>query len=473
MLARTPAALLCLLLLPPLPALSQQAELSLEQAYALARNNAEAVRAKELSLQRSRLSLSEARSRALPRLDLQASASYLVNPPKGYTVSAGELGSLTPAIPALALGTNPNPIPLGTFTIPPKDFTIGAQEHNYLSFALSFTQPLFTWGKIINAIDLASLQTDAAGADLVTQQRDIDREVHRAYFGALLAERSEKILRRIRDIASEVLADRRKALEQGSITPDAVLETQSSLAALESKLIRAGQSASTARETLGILTGLDTTDPALSTDFRTLPPALDEESLRLRAQRESAELAAARSRLLQARKKLAIEQGGGVFRPDLVLSMSLDVSGQEDIPFSGWTGFNDTWNWDLIVSLGVKMSAFDGLASAHRIGEAEKDVEMAGIGLSQQEKLVRLGVRRAVEAAVNADAVVNEKEAAAAYSEQRLRNAKVSLETGAASRDDVHGAELLEGSAELELLLARYTLEEALADLERLTGSRQ
>jgi outer membrane protein TolC len=97
---------------------------------------------------------------------------------------------------------------------------------------------------------------------------------------------------------------------------------------------------------------------------------------------------------------------------------------------------------------------------------------MAGLGLSQQEKLVRLEARRAIEAMVKADAEVTEKEAGAAYAEERLRNAKASLESGAASREDLHGAELLAGSARLELLLARYTREEALADIERMTGSR-
>jgi outer membrane protein TolC len=467
------ALLLCLFLfLPSFPALPQEVELSLEQACALASVNAEAIRAKELSLSKSRLSISEAQSRAWPHLDVQASASYLFNPPGGYTVSAGELGSISPAIPAYALGTNQNPIPLGTFSIPPKDFSIGSQEHNYFSFALNFIQPLFTWGKISNAIELASLQADAAGAELLIQRRDINREVHRAYFGALLAERSEKVLRNIRDIAAEVLADRRKALEEGSITAAAVLETSASLAALESKLIQAGENARTARESLGMLAGLDAAKTSLSTDFRSLPDEIDEEILRQKAQKESAELAAARVRLLQARKKLAIEQGSASFRPDLVLSMSLDVTGQEDLPFSAWTGINDTWNWDLIVSLGVKMNAFDGMASTLRIGQAEKDVEMAGIGLSQQEKLVRLGVRRAVEGAVTAIAAVREKRAASAFAEEGLRNAKAAFATGAASRDELHGAELLGGSAELELLLARFALEEALADLERQTGSR-
>ena len=225
-------------------------------------------------------------------------------------------------------------------------------------------------------------------------------------------------------------------------------------------------------ESLGILTGLDPASIALASDFSASLPPLDEEKLRARALDASTDLAATRTAAGLAEKKLAIERGGSILLPDVSLGVRVDVSGQEDIPFADWSWDNATWNWDVAVSLGVKMSVFDGLASANRIGQAEKDVAMAGTGLSQQMKLVRLDVRKAVDAAEKADAAVSEKQAAAAYAEERLRGARVSLDNGVASRDDVHGADILAGSAELDLLLARYTRDEALADIERLTGDR-
>src|SRR5208337_4998641 len=79
-----------------LPCVAQTTELTLDDAYMLARRSSEAVRAKELAVQKSRLALQEAGSTALPHVDLQASASYLVHPPQGYTVAAGTLGAITP-----------------------------------------------------------------------------------------------------------------------------------------------------------------------------------------------------------------------------------------------------------------------------------------------------------------------------------------------------------------------------------------
>ena len=126
-----------------------------------------------------------------------------------------------------------------------------------------------------------------------------------------------------------------------------------------------------------------------------------------------------------------------------------------------------------MISVGMKMSIFDGLSSANRIGQAEKAVEMAGTGLSQQEKLLRLSVRKAVDAAVKADADVKEKQAQADYAEERLRNARTGFDSGAVSREDLLNADIFAGSAALDLLLARYTAEEARADIAHLTGERR
>ena len=465
-----------LLLLPllciGLPGMAQSAGFTLDEAYTLARTGSEQVRVKELAMQKSRLALTEAGSRALPHVDLQASASYLVHPPQGYVVGAGTLGTISPSIPAGSPLGNVVPVPLGSFAIPPQDFAVGAQQHNYFTAAASLSQPLFTWGKIRNAIDLAALAVEAAGTDLVAQQRDIDRDVHRAYFSALLARDSETVLKRIRDTAAGVAADRRRSFDQGTINWESVLEAQQSLASVDARLSEAEQGKATALESLKILTGRELKAEELATGFGTPFPFLDEESLREKARVSSTALAASRTRISQAGKKLAVEKGGALLRPDVSLGLTLNVLGQEDLPFSTWTWNNSTWDWDLVVSIGMRMSVFDGMAAVQRVAQAEKDLEMAGMGLSLEEKRLGLEVRKAMDAAAKADASLKEMQAKSDYAEERLRNARAALENGMASREEEHGADILAGSAELDLLFARYTREETLADIAHLTGER-
>ena len=454
------------------PAFGQTTALTLEKAYVLARSGSDALHAKEIALQKARLAVSEAASRAWPRIDLQASASYLANPPQGYTLSAGELGSFPIVIPAHALSPISPAIDLGTITIPQTDITIGAQQHNYFSLTASLAQPLFTWGKITNAIDLASLQVDAAATRVATQQRDGDRQVNAAYFSAVLAEQSAVSLRTLVDTAIQIVADAQGALEQGATNRESVLLAQAALATIRSKLMQAEQGRATALERLGILTGLDPSSMTLATGFRAALPVLDEAALLAAALGTSADLDAARTDKAMAEKKLSIERGGSMLLPDVSLGMSFSVTGQEDVPYKEWDWNNSAWDWDLVVSLGMKMSVFDGLASFSRIAQAQKDVEAAGVGLVARQKQVRLDVRADIEAALRAEADVQDKQAQADYAAEHLRNAQGSYDIGAGSRSDLRAAQIAAGSAALDLLLARFTREQALADITRLTGTQ-
>jgi outer membrane protein TolC len=442
--------------------------LTLAKAYDLSLSASEAIQLKELALAKSRLAVQEASSRLWPRVDLQASASYLANPPQGYTVKAGELGNMTLAIPPNKLYPGSPAVPLGSFTIPPNDFTIGSQQHDYFSLSATLSQPLFTWGKIRNAIDLASLGTEAATGALAAQRKDIQREVHRAYFTAMVASRSLSALKLIREAAAGIAADRRTSFDDGTSTREPVLEAEANLAALDAKLVNASQSLATSLEALGMLTGLDPGSIVLATDFTEKMPALDEQELRAKALRDSTDLAAARTTADQARKKLAIEQGGAMLLPDISLGITANVTGQQDLPYAAWSWDPAAWSWDVVVSLGVKASVFDGAASWRRIDQAGKDVEMAGAAARQQEKLVGLAVRRAVDAALRAEADVVSKKAGASHAAERLRNARGSFDDGLISRQELRGAEILAGSAELDLLFAQWNREEALADLEHL-----
>ena len=444
--------------------------ISLDQAVALALRGADAVRLRELAAQKARLAVDEAVAKALPQVGLQASASYLVNPPQGYTVSAGQLGSFTPTIPPNKLGPGSPAVSLGTLSIPETDFNIGAQQHDSFSLSASLSQPLFTWGKISGAIDLASLAADLAGNDLAAARRDIQREVTRAWDGALLAAGSAEVLARLKDTAAEVVSDRQKAFDDGTTNREGVLQAQADLSQVAAKLIDAEQARLTSLQSLGILTGLDPEGIVLASGFRDTLPKLDEQAILAAALRSSTDLSASRTRVKQAGRKLAVEKGGALLLPDVALGVTLDVTGQEDVPYADWSWDPSGWNWDVIISLGVKTTVFDGLAAHSRIAQAQKDVDMAGAAAAQEEKLVRLSVRQGVEAALRAQAAVEEKDAAWQDAQERLHDAQSSYDNGLVSRADLRGAQILEGTAALDLLAARYAREEAIADITRLAG---
>ena len=444
--------LLAFFLALPVPrALGEERTLSLEELYTLAETRADSMRIRDLGVQKARHCLREARSRALPRLTLEASGSLLASPPAGITVRAGELGTFS------------------GYPIPGEDRVfVPDAEHSFFSFGASLTQPLFTWGRITAGLRTASLELSASLAELERQRLDLRQEVHRAYCGALLAHGSLPLLEQMREALGLIAADRRRSAAEGLGTQLPVLEAQAELAGVERRLAESRENLATALQTLLLLCGQEPVLPALGTPFRELAPELDEELLAARADSGSRELEIADLRRGQALERLRLEKGGASLRPDLSLALTLEVSGQE-VPGSsaGWT---DTWDWDLMLSLGTRVRLYDGGEAESRLGQARAEAEAAGAARQQAGKFLRLRLRQAVQEARLAALEVQERHARLAAAEERWRNAQSAYENQLLTRCELAAAQAARGAATLEQLSAGYRLELALAALERLAA---
>jgi outer membrane protein TolC len=439
-----------LLLAAPLALSAEPKALPLAEALRLADESSEAVRIRTLQAGKSDAILAEARSQRLPRLALEASASYLANPPEGITVHRGELATVPIVIPDADL------------------VFVEDAEPTYYKLGATLTQPIYTAGKIAAGIQLAELDRAAAGAELVHQHRTTRRETARAYHGAVLAGRSLPLLEEMRAAYVDIVADRRASFDEGIVTRQAVLEAQASLASIESRIVVAREARSSALEALAVLTGLAAADIDPVDGFRGTCPVLDEDGLRALAAAGAPDLVSARARLEQAGAKRDLERAGAAFRPDLALSVAGSVSGQRT-PFVGadWT---DSWDWSVVVSVGASATAFDSGASRARISAASSDVEAAAAALSQADKLLRLFVRRAVETVRNAAALLDERRAKLALAEETAKNARASFENGVATRGEARLAEIGRLAAALEVASADAALEDAIGEIEYLSG---
>jgi outer membrane protein TolC len=432
--------------------------LDIGRAEELASKASDEVMAKEAEAEAALRSVDTARADFFPKLSGSVSGAYLVNPPVGVTVKKGQLNQTT------------NPFTGATIYTPDKDLAIVPDAKNsYFKGNLTFTQPLYAWGKIHAAVDLASLEARTAAIGSRGASLDAVRSANRAYYSALLSRESAAILKELRAMAASILEDRQSALDEGFATREQLLSSEADLAALDARLVQAGESEASALEALGLLTGLDGSAIVLVSPFRDALPPLSEAALKDEALASAPDIDLARAKLSQASKKLDLERGSSLFLPDLSLFASFDVSGQ-DIPFSSGAWWQNNWAWDLSLGLAAKADFFDGGASAARKREAASSLEAARIGAGAAQKAVRLQVRRAIDAARGAQAELLEKQARAAWAAEALRNERAKAADQAASRAELNGQGIVEATARLDLLYARYALEESIADLERAAG---
>lgn len=436
--------------------------LDIGRAEELAGKGADEVLARDAAAEAALRAVDEARASFFPKLSASLSGAYLPQPPSGVKVPAGSLGSI-PIYNTLNKSYS-------YYQLPPTDLDVGGYtENSFFKGSIAFSQPLVAWGKIKAAVDLAALEAKAADIGARSASLDARRSANRAYYSALLSRESLAILAELRALAESILEDRRSAKDEGFATQEQVLSSAADLASMDSRLVQASEAETSALESLGLLTGLDPSSLVLISPFRANLPSLAEGPLKDEAIASSTDIALARTRLSQAKRKLDLERGSSLFLPDLALFANLDVSGQ-DLPYSSPSWWSNTWSWDLSVGVATTVDLFDGGASAARKREASASIEAARIGEGAAEKAARLEARRAIEAAREAEASLREKEAKASWAAEALRNARAKAADQSASRAELDAQAIVEATARLELLDARYALEESIADLERIEG---
>ncbi len=453
-------------------ALAQSASalpLEIDRAQELARRGSDEVRARQAAAEAALRAVDAARANFFPKLSGSVSGAYLANPPvgKGITANTIPIYLYNPSTGWAAI--DPVTHKPAVVAFPPVDITLYPDaKDSFFKGNLTFTQPIFAWGKIKAAVDLASLEAEVAGIGGRGAELDAARSANRAYFSALLSREGSAILQELRNLAASILEDRKSAMDEGFATKEQILSSEADLAALETRLVQAREGEASAMEALGLLTGLDPQAIALVSAFRETLPPFSEAELKDSSIGASTEAEQAAARFAQARKKLDLERGSSLFLPDVSFFASLDASGQ-DIPFTA-DSWKETWSWDLSLGIAAKADFFDGGASAARKREAAADLEATGIAAGAAEKAARLQARRAVDAARGAEASLREKEARAAWASEVLRNVRAKAADQAASRPEVSASAIGEATARLDRLYARYALEEAIADLERIAG---
>jgi outer membrane protein TolC len=338
--------------------------------------------------------------------------------------------------------------------------------NTWFQLDLELKQPLFTSLKLRNSAKLAELSVDVSSAELEETRRRIRKETAESYYLAVLARDSAAGLQRIRMILEEIEADRREAFELGLTNRADLLEIQAQAAEAEQRLLEVRENQATALAALGFYTGFPTAVSLLSTGFPEHDRGLDEELLLRSSLENSPILKKLGLQIRQARRNEALLHGSGAFRPDLALSVALEITGQEP-PWSG-EGWQDTWNANVTVGLGAESSLFDSGRNRWQVRAAKESVDSAEEALVLGTRQVELAVRRGVHEARVAGSRILAGDALVRAKAEAERNAQEAFEQELLTREQLGFARLDRIRAELAVLRAAYDFAVALVRLEYL-----
>jgi outer membrane protein TolC len=321
---------------------------------------------------------------------------------------------------------------------------------NLFDYALTFSQPLYTAGKVSTAVKLAELELEGVNDDQDRVTQAVALEVVRTFYDLLLArEKSE--------VARETVAQREKHLEvvrgrfsAGDATEVDVLRSEVNLANARPELIRAENAVRQARAALNHLLVRDP-DAPLEPQGRfeyqpwkqTEREELDREALRrrpeiarLRIQDREAEM---QERLAQAESRMRLDLKG---RYGMSARLPSNLYNSE---FTRWS-----FSFDFALPL------FDGGKRSGLITQAVSARHVARLSLEQQESALRLEVQQALDEISRAEKTVEATQLNVRQAERVLAMMQANYGYGAATTLDVVDAQMSLALARTNLLQGLY-----------------
>jgi len=345
-------------------------------------------------------------------------------------------------------------------------FSYGTEEVASTSgYTLSLTQPLFTGGKLINALDMAKFAYDAERHDYKVAEDGLTYDVISSYYGVLRAQKMKDLSKESLDLANSHL-DQVKAMYNAGISTKAdVLRSEVQAANSEQTLTKASNALELSKGAFNNILGRGLDEPVELAEKE-----FANESVALTSYAELTDLAFnKRPDWLSfelgkkiSEKNLSIAYGG--YFPAISLIGKYGNS-KMDYPTYLKTSQN---TWAIMAS--ASWTLFDGLSTQSRIAEADANLRSLGAnenkmrnGILLEIKDANLNLKSALEVVVSAKKAVDSAVENYGIAEQKYKS-------GAGSNLEVIDAQVALTQAKTSLYEAQFDVQTVKAKLNKVIG---
>ncbi|MFB3896462.1 MAG: TolC family protein [bacterium] len=370
----------------------------------------------------------QAESLRFPKLELDASYTKLPEPPfmqvPTVELTIPGLGSLSVDLPKLYLA-----------------------EEDSKRATLTGSMPLYTSGRISNAIKSAELGVNANTELISAKQNDISLQVTQAYLVTVLAQHVEQVNLQALSVIREHLKNAEALFKAGIVANYDVLRAKTELAAQEKRLTDAQNQQNLARSVLfNILNVPLNTETKLITPFAAVDSSFSCDTESQTAVLQSRELAALR---LKSQAQLALSKSAAA----------------ADKPQFFVAGLLETYTDELSVIdpheamvVGMKLNLFDGGATRAVARELQESSRRTLIDADRLEKGIRLQVKQAVFEFESGKKGLAFAQQAVSSAEESLRLATRRFETGTGTSVEKLDAILSLSQAQMQQEQALYQM---------------
>ena len=442
---------------------------------AMEAGNADLLKAGE-NIAKAALDTKDAKGAYTPTIDLLVSGTYMANPSLGnVTINPDEIkigdnnlsdmvgligdsGLLPPEYSGVIEGLLDDPI-----TVP---MNMG---NNRIQGQITLTQPIFTWGKLSNAVKLFEKVESLRSMERSDKENQLIAELRSRLDALYYINEIFPLLDEIEKKADNLISIAESAEEAGVMLSEDVLDAQiqKQQASISRKELEIQYDS--VLEALRTLVGIDDLE---AEDIIYTPDESLADKVLSYGKDSLSQMATDPSRLpllmlsgmedvQKYTKKIA--EGGIYGKPDLALQVAASYGGT--IKSSGWDD-----NWGLNITLALSTTLWDGGKKMNDIKRAESDIISASIDYENAVRTITESVNTAYNQAELSKEKLSFAEMKRDADSLKAEREKTSLSLGSSSQSDVLQKEMQVLQDEIEIVSEKITLSQSVNTLLYLTA---
>lgn len=424
-------------------------------------NNAQLAKARQTYIQ-SLLDVKNAKANYQPTIELLLTSTYMPNPPIGKTtISVDELSSqLGVVIPGAAAGEYVT--------------LYDGMKNIYYNAGLSITQPLFTWGKIPNAVRLYTQIAEIRALAIEDTSNQLTAQLKARVSALKYMDDILVLLDQTKDTADELVQVSQDAYDNGMILKQDVSKAKISAMEIDVTRQEIMKEYRTNLQELRTLTGnedLQANDIDYSVNEEEIQAivAIDHDELYAMATRTSSEpltMLHKQTQALQLKKKIA--QDSLYWKPDLALQVSLNYGGSAfPLVETNWYRADD---YGLYVTLAIKSTVWDGGKKLNDVSYAQSEILGSIADYDAAVDQLQSVAQENIAAAELAQAKIEYLGLKLEESQDRLELLERQFAVGYISKTDVLSQQIEIYTNQMNLIKEKISLAQAAYTLAYVTG---
>lgn len=405
---------------------------------------------------KARLDTADAKGGYTPTIDLLVTGTYMANPSLGpITVSPNDIKGL--------------PDIVGSIWTDPIDVSMD-MGNNRVQGQLTFTQPIFTWGKLSNAVKLFQTVEGLRSMERSDKENQLIAELRSRLDALYYMEEIMPLLDEVEMKADELISIAESAEENGLLLEEDVLDARIQKEQVSISRAEIENQYSSVLEGLRTLTGLhDLTmeDIEYTPDWNAASVILSntEEELRAMAtdpSRLTLQMLDGMENVQEYTRKIA---SGSIYgKPDIALQVSASYGGTID---SNW---RDSDTWGVNITLALSTTLWDGGKKLNDIKRADSEIISASIDRQSAIRAIEENVSSSYSSAMLSSGKIEVQEMQKKLDEMKAEKERNALSVGSSSQSDVVQAELTVLQDEIGIITERISLSQSVYTLMYLTS---